>query len=277
MYFPELNRNEQNSLKMSSAFLLGLFRRIFLKRKRKVFIIGFHKTGTSTLGKALQILGYTVCGSLKEAYDYDLNKDVKSYILEKAKPLLNTYDSFQDTPWFLIYKELYQLYPDAYFILTKRSENAGKYPNFWAVPMGHVEDGEKFIQGAHREFQEETKLDIDINSLVYLDTIKDTKYNRIVGLFTIELPNKPEPELDRLRPPLSPPDEELTLDPEDPLADATVVLEEPPVVLAEAAVVPEAAPVVLEELPSVTAATDPAPESTLEAAATRAASACRLA
>lgn len=122
MYFPELNRNEQNSLKMSSAFLLGLFRRIFLKRKRKVFIIGFHKTGTSTLGKALQILGYTVCGSLKEAYDYDLNKDVKSYILEKAKPLLNTYDSFQDTPWFLIYKELYQLYPDAYFILTKRSE-----------------------------------------------------------------------------------------------------------------------------------------------------------
>lgn len=122
MLFPELKRNEQNSLKMSTAFLLGLFRRIFLKRKRKVFVIGFHKTGTSTLGKALQILGYTVCGSLKEAYDYDLNKDVKSYILEKAKPLLSTYDSFQDTPWFLIYKELYQLYPDAYFILTKRSE-----------------------------------------------------------------------------------------------------------------------------------------------------------
>ena len=81
-------------------------------------------------------------------------------------------------------------------LLVRRSETAGKYPNFWAVPMGHVEDGEKFIQGAHREFQEETKLDIDINSLVYLDVIKDTKYNRIVGLFMIELPNKPEPELD---------------------------------------------------------------------------------
>ena len=81
-------------------------------------------------------------------------------------------------------------------LLVRRSETAGKYPNFWAVPMGHVEKGEKFIQGAHREFKEETKLDIDINSLVYLDTIKDTKYNRIVGLFMIELPNKPEPELD---------------------------------------------------------------------------------
>ena len=80
-------------------------------------------------------------------------------------------------------------------LLVRRSENAGKYPNFWAVPMGHVEDNEKFIQGAHREFQEETKLDIDINSLVYLDTIKDTKYNGIIRLYTIELPNKPEPEL----------------------------------------------------------------------------------
>ena len=81
-------------------------------------------------------------------------------------------------------------------LLVRRSENAREYPNFWSVPMGHVEDNEKFIQGAHREFQEETKLDIDINSLVYLDTIKDTKYNRIVRLYTIELPNKPEPELD---------------------------------------------------------------------------------
>ena len=81
-------------------------------------------------------------------------------------------------------------------LLVKRAENAGKYPNFWAVPMGHVEDGEKMIQGAHREFQEETKLDIDINSLVYLDTLKDSKYNRMVGLYKIELPNKPKPQID---------------------------------------------------------------------------------
>ena len=81
-------------------------------------------------------------------------------------------------------------------LMVRRSETAGKYPNHWAVPMGHVEKGEKMIQGAHREFQEETMLDIDINSLVYLDTIKDSKYNRIVGLFKIELPNQPKPKLD---------------------------------------------------------------------------------
>ena len=81
-------------------------------------------------------------------------------------------------------------------LLVRRAENAGKYPNFWAVPMGHVEKGEKMIQGAHREFKEETMLDIDINSLVYLDTLKDSKYNRITALYMIELPNKHEPKLD---------------------------------------------------------------------------------
>ena len=81
-------------------------------------------------------------------------------------------------------------------LLVRRSENAGKYPNFWAVPMGHVEDNEKFIQGAHREFQEETKLDIDINSLVYLTTLKDSKYNRLLKLYAIELSGQPEPTLD---------------------------------------------------------------------------------
>ena len=81
-------------------------------------------------------------------------------------------------------------------LLVRRSETAGKYPNFWAVPMGHIKKGETFKECAHREFQEETKLDIDINSLVYLTTLKDSKYNRILKLYTIELSGQPEPTLD---------------------------------------------------------------------------------
>tara|TARA_B100000287_G_C20084543_1_gene563795 strand:- start:84 stop:530 length:447 start_codon:yes stop_codon:yes gene_type:complete len=81
-------------------------------------------------------------------------------------------------------------------LLVKRSESAGKYPNFWAVPMGHVEKGEKWIEGAVREFIEETQIDIDIKSVSYLSTLKDSKHNRICKLYVIELPNKPKPELD---------------------------------------------------------------------------------
>ena len=81
-------------------------------------------------------------------------------------------------------------------LLVRRSETASKYPNFWAVPMGHIKKGETFKAGAHREFQEETKLDIDINSLVYLTVLKDSKYNRILKIYTTELEGQPEPELD---------------------------------------------------------------------------------
>ena len=76
-------------------------------------------------------------------------------------------------------------------LLVRRSETAGKYPNFWAIPMGHVESSETSKEGAYREFYEETKLDIDINSLVYLTTFKDSKYNRILKLYTIELSGQP--------------------------------------------------------------------------------------
>ena len=122
MLFPELRRNEANSMRASPAFFKGLRRRIFNTRKQKVFVVGFHKTGTSSMGKALQILGYKVCGLLKEGFDFEQSeKDPREYILEKGKPLLNKYEAFQDTPWFLFYEELYEMYPDAYFILTIRN------------------------------------------------------------------------------------------------------------------------------------------------------------
>ena len=81
-------------------------------------------------------------------------------------------------------------------LLVRRSETASKYPNFWAVPMGHVKSGETSKEGAYREFYEETKLDIDPNSLVYLTVLKDSKYNRILKIYTTELEGQPEPELD---------------------------------------------------------------------------------
>ena len=81
-------------------------------------------------------------------------------------------------------------------LLVRRSETASKYPNFWAVPMGHVKSGETSKEGAYREFYEETKLDIDPNSLIYLTVLKDSKYNRILKIYTTELEGQPEPELD---------------------------------------------------------------------------------
>jgi hypothetical protein len=110
-------------MKASEAFFRGLPRRIRNRYKRKVFIIGFHKTGTSSMGKAFQILGYRVCGSIKEAMDFgEIDQDPREYILNKALKLTSKYDCFQDTPWFMFYRELYELFPEAHFILTKRPD-----------------------------------------------------------------------------------------------------------------------------------------------------------
>ena len=81
-------------------------------------------------------------------------------------------------------------------LCVKRSETQGKYPNFWSVPMGVVEKGETFKEGAARELKEETMLDINPKSLVYLGTIKDGVYNRLTKIFKAEVDGKPKPTLD---------------------------------------------------------------------------------
>ena len=81
-------------------------------------------------------------------------------------------------------------------LCVKRSETQGKYPKFWSVPMGGVEKGETFREGAVRELKEETMLDFNPKDLVYLGIIKDGKYNRISKIFKAEMDGKPEPTLD---------------------------------------------------------------------------------
>jgi hypothetical protein len=83
----------------------------------KVFGIGFHKTGTSTLGVALRKLGYKVCGDRLELVDTLIQDDLSS-----ALKLVEEYDAFQDNPWPLLYKELDFRYPNSKFILTLRDE-----------------------------------------------------------------------------------------------------------------------------------------------------------
>ncbi|WP_143544379.1 sulfotransferase family protein [Salinimicrobium sediminis] len=84
--------------------------------KSKVFVIGFHKTGTTSLETALENLGYRVYGGDKNLLKFDDSKDLKEYI-HRA---LQDWDAVQDMPWPLFYKELHDLYPDAKFIMTLR-------------------------------------------------------------------------------------------------------------------------------------------------------------
>jgi hypothetical protein len=83
--------------------------------KTKVFGIGFHKTATTSLAKALSYLGYRVTGP-----NWVDNRNIAQEVYELAFDLANRFDAFQDNPWPILYKELDRKFPGSKFILTLR-------------------------------------------------------------------------------------------------------------------------------------------------------------
>jgi len=103
--------------------------------KPKVFGIGFQKTGTSSLGEALEVLGYRVCtmnfpnrleGDLGEPLSREALKrpDFYEVALNAATGWAERHDGFQDLPWFMFYKEMDAHYAGSKFVLTTRDLDA---------------------------------------------------------------------------------------------------------------------------------------------------------
>lgn len=87
----------------------------------KVFGIGLNKTGTKTPGAC-----FTTMGFRNKSYDMKLLRDYSIRNIENTIRVTADYDSFEDWPWPLVYKELDAHYDDAKFILTIR-----KSPEVW--------------------------------------------------------------------------------------------------------------------------------------------------
>ena len=87
--------------------------------KPKVFCIGFHKTGTTSLELALKKLGYRVTGSFGTK-----DPDIASKVHVMAYAMVDQFDAFEDNPWPVLYQELDRRYPGSKFILTRRPAEA---------------------------------------------------------------------------------------------------------------------------------------------------------
>ncbi len=82
----------------------------------KIFVIGFHKTATSSLASALTTLGFRV------AVPHGVHdKDIGHHVLASSLELVPHYDAFQDNPWPILYREMDDRWPGSRFILTVRS------------------------------------------------------------------------------------------------------------------------------------------------------------
>jgi len=83
--------------------------------ENKIFVVGFHRTGTSSLYSALEYFGYDVSWTFGQQ-----NSDIAEEVPELCYSKIASYDAFQDVPWFVIYKRLDYWSINSKFILTYR-------------------------------------------------------------------------------------------------------------------------------------------------------------
>lgn len=94
----------------------------------KVIGVGGPRTGTTSLKDALEILGFGKCLHMESLFnDPDLVKYWVELFETGTTDFDTLFDGFQSTsdfPGYMLYKELYERYPDAKFILTLRDPEA---------------------------------------------------------------------------------------------------------------------------------------------------------
>ena len=81
-------------------------------------------------------------------------------------------------------------------LLCKRCSKCS-LPNVWSIPSGHVEKGENAIDGARREFFEET--DIKVNNVRLLGMFRSRTGKGLVYVYLHESKKKLIPDLDEAK------------------------------------------------------------------------------
>lgn len=105
----------QNLYKLINSFWQGLSPVRHLSAK--IFGIGHPRTGTRTLGQCMRMLGFK-----HYSWNMRLAAEVMQHRFDNTFAVAKEYESFEDWPWFVIYKELDQRFPNSKFILTLRKD-----------------------------------------------------------------------------------------------------------------------------------------------------------
>lgn len=88
----------------------------------KVVGIGLNKTGTSTLGVCMRHWQLRHISCNRNAFELWRNNRYTELL-----KYVDKFDSFEDWPWALIYREIDKSFPDTKFILTRRKDSMTWY------------------------------------------------------------------------------------------------------------------------------------------------------
>ncbi|RZU99098.1 sulfotransferase family protein [Spiribacter vilamensis] len=169
---------------------------------QKVFNIGFHRSGTTSLQTALEELGYSVIGMRDGDWDAYARGDFHG-----LRETVESFDGFRDMPWPLVYQWAYHTFPNAKFVLTYRDPDSwasscvGNYKNryyrMFPVIYGFevFQDNEKSAKDVYcrhieavREFFKDKP-----NSFLEVDFTRYSEWDDICRFLGESIPDRPFP------------------------------------------------------------------------------------
>jgi sulfotransferase family protein len=125
----------------------------------KVFCIGAHKTGTTSMESALTMLGLRVCPAHVWWQNPALQTDFYRGEYGPVFDVIERFDAFQDSPFnhSNFYEVLYRAYPDAKFIFTMRDTDnwVGSRKRWRAILIEKFLTTDKQLEQAARLFLEQ--------------------------------------------------------------------------------------------------------------------------
>jgi len=95
----------------------------------KVFGVGMSKTGTTTLGECLEILGFTPHISFEPQLKTWLESGGD---IERILKVAEKYRALEDSPWYHVFEQLDQRFPGSKFVLTVRKNSLVHAKSSWA-------------------------------------------------------------------------------------------------------------------------------------------------
>lgn len=161
----------------------------------RVFFIGAPKTGTTSLHKALQMLGYRAVKLLNlKGWDRH-GRDQYVRDIKKWK-----YNVFSDFPFGYedLYKKIDQMYPNSKFILTIRDSESLKRSNINFYKGTDWRGLSEPIEKGIKEYEERNKQIIEYfkdrpSQLLVIDIIKGEGWENLCKFLDKPIPDKPFP------------------------------------------------------------------------------------
>ena len=174
--------------------------------RTKVFCIGFHKTGTTSLAVALRMLGYRVTGP-----NGTKDPEIADKVHTMADRLAHEYDAFQDNPWPVLYREMDEKWPGSKFILTRRSADAwirSQVKDFglretpmrrWIYGVGCPEGNEEIFVARYERHNREVLQYFRQrpDDLLLLDLPRGDGWPELCGFLQCAIPDAPFPHANR--------------------------------------------------------------------------------